>query len=1591
MAKKNRSLFSKKHSGKNRYRASKRKSPANPNLGFESLESRQLLAVTSFQDGIGSYAGTEDTVLYSISPNSNFGSETSISPDQQDANGVRQGLLRFNDIIGSAPGQVPLGSTINSATLSVNVVNSSTAQFQMSLYRMLEDWSESVSTWNSFGDIGGVQSSEGEATGLPPDAILFDPNTGRMTFDVSRSLENWAAGQDNLGWLIESTATDGWDWETSEAAVADRPILTVDFDAPSGAGNIEFIETALVQAEGDSGTTTAQVTVSRLGGVSGAVSATYTVSAGSAQAGDFVANTGTVNFAAGETRQVIDVIINGDTDLEGGETIEISLSNATGGAAIGTDSVATLTIADDDALINEVLANISPFDGSNVLTDETNREYIELIGTPGASLDGYYFVVFEGQEEETADTTDETGSGVADLVVDLTGQTFGANGLLVLKPTEWEYTADPDSNTLVVPALDAANGGLEDDSQTYALVRSTVAIVQGTDYDTVGEYVNPTRESVDSPLGSVGVLDVGPFTDGSAEIVDSVSVFNGGSDRDRAAVTADLGLPGVHIHQPTGASNSGNVASDALSRREGNRIPNTIGAWFNGDILDTRVVDGGGNNLDVIEYLNGTTRISVVAPDGSVLTPGAANTLNNVFVESSVASVDEAGGPTVTFTVTRTGDLSQPIDVDFTTVDGTAVAGMDYVAQSGTLSFAADEATQDVIVQVNDDGIAEGFETFSLQLTAADSPFLITGAIATVTINDADVLVATFQNSVNGYTGTTDTTIDGEQTFFNFGFDNRVIIDDAAGNPDFGGAEGADIRPQQGLLKFDNLFGAGASQVPVGSQVFGGFLTLNVINASSSTANVKFYRMLQDWNEVTATWVDPQGIAGAGIANGVTPDGVEAAMTPDGVVPFPGQGGKVQVPLSQQTLQAWANGTFDNFGWMFVSSSDSSWEFSSSEQFNVDGINLRPELTILYTEPGAAAAGEFSFAVAEQTVSEGDVLAVIEVERIGGSTGAASVDYSINFETASAADISGPTAGTLNFTDGEITKSFTITIVNDSTSEVDETLTVNLSGDLLPGGNASTTLTIRNNDINVTSPPVLVNEIVYNQPGNDGGAELFELAGTPGAPLGGLYAVVIAGDIGADQGATDLVVDLGSFSNGANGTTLIGARDTFAWDVPAHTTYIGLEELNVEFLGGADNGTSTYALVYSPLTPLLVGRFDYDWDNDGGLELPLGATIVDSIGIRDNSTTDSTYGGGSNTLQTNPTSSFDAVTRLPGTTARNNAASWYGADLFGSNDALVYDAAESTGNIPSTGAAVTPGLANTGTAAQNPIVTIDSVDTTSGVVINFSGPINQVLVGDGTSFEGPGVGPGISVTNTDGTIIAGVDAVIEKSNLTGLGTSSLQLTFSGAATTAGQLPAGTYNLNFIGNSVVANGRALDADGTGGPSNASIEITVVAAPTTDADFDDDGDVDGSDFLAWQRGFGTGTTNAEGDTNGDNNVDGTDLANWQAAYSAAPIVAAVGQSSNELPPAQQPVFESTDTSVLPARAWVSAPRAAYATADKAPVAAEQAIAVFLDSAHSSPELVAAAAVVEDEDILLSDPSGDETVVESLDDAFAELAFA
>jgi subtilisin family serine protease len=66
-----------------------------------------------------------------------------------------------------------------------------------------------------------------------------------------------------------------------------------------------------------------------------------------------------------------------------------------------------------------------------------------------------------------------------------------------------------------------------------------------------------------------------------------------------------------------------------------------------------------------------------------------------------------------------------------------------------------------------------------------------------------------------------------------------------------------------------------------------------------------------------------------------------------------------------------------------------------------------------------------------------------------------------------------------------------------------------------------------------------------------------------------------------------------------------------------------------------------------------------------------------------------------------------------------------------------------------------------------------------------------------------------------------------------------------------------------------------------------------------DFDDDGDVDGFDFLSWQRGFGatSGATASMGDANSDGKVSGVDLTFWKADYGAVSTLVEHGPDFNE----------------------------------------------------------------------------------------------
>ncbi|NCT63269.1 MAG: hypothetical protein GPJ03_09540, partial [Microcystis aeruginosa G13-01] len=99
----------------------------------------------------------------------------------------------------------------------------------------------------------------------------------------------------------------------------------------------------------ENGAASVQVTVIRTGGFSGEVSATLNLSGGTATLSqDYSQSSVTVSFASGEAQKIVTIPLIDDFDIEGDETVNLSLSNPTTGAIIGEQSTAILTINDND-------------------------------------------------------------------------------------------------------------------------------------------------------------------------------------------------------------------------------------------------------------------------------------------------------------------------------------------------------------------------------------------------------------------------------------------------------------------------------------------------------------------------------------------------------------------------------------------------------------------------------------------------------------------------------------------------------------------------------------------------------------------------------------------------------------------------------------------------------------------------------------------------------------------------------------------------------------------------------------------------------------------------------------------------------------------------------------------------------------------------------------------------------------------------------------------------------------------------------------------------------------------------------------------
>ena len=162
--------------------------------------------------------------------------------------------------------------------------------------------------------------------------------------------------------------------------------------------------------------------------------------------------------------------------------------------------------------------------------------------------------------------------------------------------------------------------------------------------------------------------------------------------------------------------------------------------------------------------------------------------------------------------------------------------------------------------------------------------------------------VAVFQQGVNGYIGTVDTLI-------------------SSGSPDAdnsnSGTLTADDSPQsQVLIQFEDMFGAGANQIAIGSTINSVTLTINVTDATL-LGKIDIHEMLIDWND-TDSWNS--------LGSGISLDEIEAESNEDERLADPDQTGAQTFILSTTAVQNWADGEA-NYGWVIVNDDLDGMEF----------------------------------------------------------------------------------------------------------------------------------------------------------------------------------------------------------------------------------------------------------------------------------------------------------------------------------------------------------------------------------------------------------------------------------------------------------------------------------------------------------------------------------------------------------------------------------------------------------------------------------------------------------------------------------------
>ncbi|MDC1135686.1 Calx-beta domain-containing protein [Alphaproteobacteria bacterium] len=540
----------------------------------------------------------------------------------------------------------------------------------------------------------------------------------------------------------------------------------------------------------------------------------YTTSDGTATAGnDYTAANGTITFAPGVTTQNIPVAILADTVDEANETVTVTLSNPSGNppAVVINDGTAVLTISDDDlapaisiddvttasevGIGQQVTVWLNTASEQTVTVDYTTSDVTAWAGddytadsgtvtfNPGSISEIISIPILQDSIDEINETfeiqlSNPSNATIADntSIVTITDDE-GLPTMTVQDFTTLDETAGNITATVSLSAASSlnitANYSTADVSATagsdYAASAGPLTFAPGDTSKTItiaimSDSVDEINETFEIQLSNV-VNAVASSSPGSITITDddnepSISISdNSTTDETAGATNLSVALSAasektITIDYTTsdGTATAGSdytAANGTITFAPGVSTQNIpVAILADTEDEDNETISVSLSNPSNVSINDGMGTLSITDDD---LPP-------SVFIDDLTTINEAAVNQNI---VVRLSSPSQKtVSVDYATSDGTAVAGADYVADNGTVTFNPGVTTQNVQIAILDDQLDEVNEAFNINLSNFNNASSgDNSSIVTITDDEGLPTLSAQDNSTIAETGSIGATV----------------------------------------------------------------------------------------------------------------------------------------------------------------------------------------------------------------------------------------------------------------------------------------------------------------------------------------------------------------------------------------------------------------------------------------------------------------------------------------------------------------------------------------------------------------------------------------------------------------------------------------------------------------------------------------------------------------------------------------------------------------------------------------------------------------------------------------------------------------